>query len=252
LVIVGGFYGIWKWRLRALDAQFRAERDRIRRERDRARLEKKAAELEQKVLLMQMNPHFIFNALNTIKGYYSERNDDLAGTYITKFSRLLRLLLENAEQQIALTTEIQMLTLYIDLALIRYPDAFDYRIDSGPDLNRDEVAIPTLLLQPLIENAIIHGLAPKKTKGLLEVSFRRDGDHLVCTVQDDGIGRVASATRNRHRDHDGKAIEITRERLQLMAVTPGETTFKITDRYDENGEAAGTTVTLIIPFKTIW
>ncbi len=252
LVITGVVYGIWKRRLRALDAQFAAERDRIRRERDRARLEKKAAELEQKVLLMQMNPHFIFNALNTIKGYYSERNDDLAGTYITKFSRLLRLLLENAEQQISLATEIQMLTLYMDLALIRYPDAFDYRIDSEPNMNRDEVAIPTLLLQPLIENAIIHGLAPKKTKGLLEVSFRRDGDRLVCTVQDDGIGRTASATRNRHRDHDGKAIEITRERLQLMAVTPGETNFRITDRYDEKGEAAGTTVTLIIPFKTIW
>lgn len=252
LAISGLVYTLWRRRLKLLDAQFTAERARIQRERDRAQLEKKAAELEQKVLLMQMNPHFIFNALNTIKGYYSERNDDLAGTYITKFSRLLRLLLENAEQQISLATEIQMLTLYIDLALIRYPDAFTYRIDCTPDLNLEEIAIPTLLLQPLIENAIIHGLAPKKTKGLLEVLFRREGDQLVCIVQDDGIGREASTTRNRHRDHDGKAMDITRERLQLMASNPGETAFQITDRYADDGTAAGTTVTLIIPLKTIW
>lgn len=252
LTISSLLYAIWKRRLNLLDKQFAAERDSISRERDRAQLEKKAAELEQKVLLMQMNPHFIFNALNTIKGYYSERNDDLAGTYITKFSRLLRLLLENAEQQISLATEIQMLTLYIDLALIRYPDAFIYRIEFDPELNPEEVAIPTLLLQPLIENAIIHGLAPKKTKGLLEISFSRQGDRLICTVQDDGIGRDASTMRNRHRDHDGKAIEITRERLQLMSATPYENNFLITDRYDANGDAAGTNVTLIIPFKTIW
>jgi ligand-binding sensor domain-containing protein len=243
------FY-IWRMRLSKLEEKFNLEKKAIQAERDKANLEKEMIELEQKALRLQMNPHFIFNALNTIKGYYAEGNDVKASDYISKFSKLLRMLLENTEQLIPLSKEIEMLQLYVALTQIRYKNKFDFEITADPNLNTDDTAIPSLLLQPMVENAIIHGLAPKKDKGLLQIEFHKAGDQLICIVTDNGIGRKASQKEN--RDHISKATEITTERIALLQNGTAFSAIGISDSTDENGEAAGTKVTISIPLTTIW
>lgn len=258
---------IWRRRLKVIREKFEMQTKVIQNERDKANLEKQMIELEQKALLMQMNPHFIFNALNTIKGYYSEGNDEKAGDYISKFSKLLRMLLENTEQFNPLSNEIEMLRLYIDLTKIRYRNSFEYHIVVGDQVNPDEIVIPTFLLQPIVENAIIHGLGPKKQGGLLTISFEKQNSMLICHVKDNGIGRKAAAANQKHKQHESKAIDITKERIAFLETeetAARDTTvpkirennakpgFIIEDLYDENNHATGTSVILTIPFKTIW
>lgn len=253
LILIALLFTLWRKREKSINQKFELEKKNIQAERDRANVERQMIELEQKALRMQMNPHFIFNALNTIKGYYSEGNDEKAGDYISNFSSLLRKLLENTEQTIPLSTEIEMLQLYVDLTKIRYKNAFEYKIEVEKAINPNEVSIPTLLLQPMVENAIIHGLSPKKSNGLLIISFQKKSKFLVCIVTDNGIGRKAAAEKQKHRQHESKAIEITLERLSLIEnETESKSTFNITDHYDENHNPSGTTVTIQIPYNYIW
>ncbi|HMK06186.1 MAG TPA: histidine kinase, partial [Flavobacterium sp.] len=200
---------------------------------------------------LQMNPHFIFNALNTIKGYYSEGDTIKASSYISKFSKLLRMLLENTEQAIPLASEIEMLELYIDLAKTRYKNKFEYEIIVDDELNRNETAIPTLLLQPIVENAIIHGLAPKEQIGLLTVSFLKKDNQLECIIEDNGVGREASKTSQINKEHQSKAIEITMERIALFGEKADQSSFEIID-LKNNSVAAGTKVIITIPLISIW
>lgn len=254
LLILSSFlYFFIKYRLKKIQARFNQEKFIIQNERDKANLEKQMIELEQKALRMQMNPHFIFNALNTIKGYYSEGNDDKASDYISNFSMLLRMLLENTEPTIPLFTEIKMLYLYIDLTKIRYKNSFDYTIEVDKKINQDEVLIPTLLLQPIVENAIIHGLSPKKENGQLYISFHKKNNQLECIVKDNGIGRKASVEKQKHKQHESKAIEITKERLDLLENEENiKSDFIIEDLYDTNNNGIGTIVRITIPYKNIW
>lgn len=243
------FY-IWRMRLKKLERKFNYERKVIQAERDKANLEKQMIELEQKALRLQMNPHFIFNALNTIKGYYAEGNDVKASDYISKFSKLLRMLLETTEQLIPLAKEIEMLELYIALTQIRYRNKFDFDIIVDLKLNPDDTAIPAMLLQPMVENAIIHGLAPKTDKGMLHIGFEKSDELLICIVEDNGIGRSAAAQT--HKTYISKATDITTERIALLeneAVHPG---IEIIDKQDENHHATGTKVIISIPLTTIW
>lgn len=243
---------IWKKRIENINKKFEMERIQIQTERDKANLEKQMIELEQKALRMQMNPHFIFNALNTIKGYYSEGNDEKASDYISKFSMLLRLLLENSEQLISLTTEIKMLELYIELTQIRYKNVFDYKIEVDTKLNPEDTAIPPLLLQPIVENAIIHGLAPKPNKGILHVSFILKNNMLICIVDDNGIGLNASKEKQQIKQHQSKAITITKERVSLLDDTENKSNFSIQEKFDSQKNSLGTIVEIQIPFKNIW
>lgn len=252
ILIAIGYY-FWKQKEHSIKRKFEIERNQIQSERDKANIEKQIIALEQKALRMQMNPHFIFNALNTIKGYYSEGNDEKAGDFISKFSTLLRMLLENTEQIIPLSTEIKMLYLYIDLTKIRYKNAFEYKIEVDPAIHQDEVAIPMLLLQPIVENAIIHGLSPKKGHGFLLVSFYKKGKQLECVVKDNGIGRIASAEKQKHKLHESKAIEITKERLNLLENDENiKADLVLEDLLDDNNNSTGTLVTINIPYKNIW
>jgi len=242
----------WKKRLKNLEQKFEQERIQIQTERDKANLERQMIELEQKALRMQMNPHFIFNALNTIKGYYAEGNDDKASDYISKFSMLLRLLLENSEQLIPLSTEINMLQLYLELTQIRYKNIFTFEIEVDSKLNTEDTAIPPLLLQPMVENAVIHGLAPKEAKGMLLVSFSKENDLLICKVQDNGIGLKAAAEKQRIKHHESKAIAITKERVALLNDSKISSEFSIKEKFDTLNNSLGTEVILKIPFKNIW
>ncbi len=244
-------YAYVKYRLKRQEKQFALEKTTIQMERDKANLHREMIELEQKALRLQMNPHFIFNALNTIKGYYSEGDAINASSYISKFSKLLRMLLENTEQTIPLSTEIEMLQLYINLAQTRYKNKFDYELFVDDHLNTNETAIPTLLLQPIVENAIIHGLAPKESKGILKVYFLKKGTQLECIVEDNGIGREASKNSQMHKEYQSKAIEITTERINLFSENIGKSHFEIIDLVS-NGIPSGTRVIVTIPLLSIW
>ncbi len=237
--------------LKQQQKRFEIEKATIQIERDKAHLERQMIELEQKALRLQMNPHFIFNALNTIKGYYSEGDAINASSYISKFSKLLRMLLENTDQVVPLANEIEMLGLYISLAQTRYKNKFDYKLFVDEHLNTNETIIPTLLLQPIVENAIIHGLAPKDKKGVLKVYFVKKAKQLECIVEDNGIGRAASKSNQKFKEYESKAIDITSERIALFGKNIGPSNFEIID-LTSNGIATGTRVIVSIPLLSTW
>jgi sensor histidine kinase YesM len=251
LLLLMLLYLFIKYRLKKQQKRFEEEKKSIQMERDKAQLEKQMVELEQKALRLQMNPHFIFNALNTIKGYYSEGDAVNASSYISKFSKLLRMLLENTEQSIPLKKEIEMLEIYIKLTKIRYKDKFEYELIVDENLNTSETLIPTLLLQPMVENAIIHGLAPKEEIGKLKVSFVKKNNQLECIVEDNGIGRVASKMIQKNKEHQSKALEITNERLDLFNNNIGKSTIEIID-LETHLIPSGTKVIITIPLIVIW
>ena len=238
-------YSYVRYRFKAQHAKNEAEKKDMQVEKDRVQLEKQMLELEQKALRMQMNPHFIFNALNTIKGYYSEGNDVKAGNYIAKFSKLLRMLLNTEGQNTTLDNEIEMLKLYVELTRIRYHEKFDYSISVGPNLMPADILIPSLLLQPIVENAIIHGLAAKTEQGKLLISFEKHEGDMICTVEDDGIGRTRAAALGSRNLHDSKAISIVQDRLRLFDELAS---FEIID-LAEKGTALGTKVIIKLPIK---
>ena len=245
LVLVGLIYGYMRYRLKKQQAKNETEKNRMQVEKDRVQLEKQMLELEQKALRMQMNPHFIFNALNTIKGYYSEGDDVKAGNYIAKFSKLLRMLLNNEGQNTTLDIEIEMLKLYVELTRIRYHEKFSYTIYVDPGLMPADTIIPNLLLQPIVENAIIHGLAAKTGQGTLSISFKKDGEVMLCIVEDDGIGRMRAAALKSNNLYDSKAIAIVLDRLKLF---DEHTSFEIID-LEQDGFSRGTKVIITLPIK---
>lgn len=253
MILAIGFviYYFVKKRLNFVQKQFLKEKKAILLEKENVKLENQMLALEQKALRLQMNPHFIFNALNTIKGYYSEGNVQEASNYISNFSKLLRLLLENVEQYIPLSLEVEMLDLYLQLTQVRYQNKFNYKIEIDKNLNAKETSIPTLLMQPIIENAIIHGVSPKTAKGNIIVSFHQKEDFLICSVLDDGIGRKASQ-KNKKIQHTSKAIKITKERLTLIETQENKKcNLEFVDLMKDK-KSAGTKVIITIPLLKIW
>jgi PAS domain S-box-containing protein len=173
------------------------------------------AELELRALQMQMNPHFIFNALNSIQSYILNQDTLTANLYLSKFSRLIRLFLDSSLSKfIPLSEELDLLTLYIELEKIRFENKFDFQILVEGSINKN-IEIPTMILQPFIENAINHGLRYKKQKGLLTIRFYKEHSYLICTVEDDGVGRK-NAERIKGKSSKGyksQGLKITTERL---------------------------------------
>ncbi|RYJ45560.1 tetratricopeptide repeat protein [Flavobacterium beibuense] len=215
-------------------------------------LQKELAEYEQKALHLQMNPHFVFNCLGSISSFIVQNGTDSAIKYLSKFSKLMRLTLEySKESLIPIDKEIEGLQNYLELEQLRFNKLFDFSITKDSHIE-DDMAIPPLLLQPFIENAIIHGLVPKKEKGIIHVDFALNGDKLVCTVTDNGIGFTKSKElkENSVTVHKSMALEITRKRLEVIqAFTSKTSKVEINDVIDENGEAAGTRIVLNLPIQ---
>ncbi|WP_417350542.1 tetratricopeptide repeat protein [Flavobacterium alkalisoli] len=215
-------------------------------------LQKELAEYEQKALHLQMNPHFVFNCLGSISSFIVQNGTDSAIKYLSKFSKLMRLTLEySKESLIPIDKEIEGLQNYLELEQLRFNKLFDFSIVKDSHIE-DDMAIPPLLLQPFIENAIIHGLVPKKEKGIIHVDFALNGDKLVCTVTDNGIGFTKSKElkENSVTVHKSMALEITRKRLEVIqAFTSKTSKVEINDVIDENGETAGTKIVLNLPIQ---
>ncbi len=241
------YLGVGK-RIKSIEKAFNKERKIFNAKQEKMTLEKQIVELEQKALRMQMNPHFVFNALNTIKGYYSGGETKEANKYIGQFSKLLRLILENDKRLISLKKEIEIISLYVGLIQLRYVDVFSFKIIIDPEINTSEVGIPTLILQPLVENAIIHGLAPLNEKGELFIEFKKKGKLMICKVLDNGIGYSKSLSKKLNGKKLSKAIQITKERIAIENNHSITNDFVIRDRLRTNG----TEVVIKLPLINFW
>lgn len=242
-----------RWQIGRLEKKHAIEQQIIISEKKKAELEGELRALEQQALRLQMNPHFIFNALNTIKGYYSSENIQKANTYIAKFSRLLRIILEHKERTIPLLKEKELLELYLKLVMLRYETDFGFDFIIGEGINSQEATIPSMLLQPFVENAIIHGISTMLKDGHILILIERVGKELHCTVRDNGIGREAAKERAFHKESRVNAIDIIKRRLELIQEeSGGKTSIAINDLYNEQQQAVGTEVVLTLPYEELW
>jgi tetratricopeptide (TPR) repeat protein len=231
----------------------RGKNERLRSERYQSELRLKAADLEMQALRTQMNPHFIFNCLNSINRFILKNETQDASDYLTKFSRLIRMVLVNSKNKlISLEDELNMLTLYLDMERLRFKNSFSYKIISE-SIDAENVFVPPMLLQPFAENAIWHGLLNKGEAGQLEIEICREGDNiLLCKIMDDGIGREAAAKIKDKSAENQKSmgLKITKERLDLVNGNEGrQTYFEVEDLFDSDGKAAGTSVALRIKIE---
>ena len=221
-----------------------------KREEEKTAVNKSLAGLETKLLRSQMNPHFIFNSLNSIQKYIWENKEEDAAEYLAKFAKLIRAILENSRKEtITLKEEIDMMKLYVDLEHRRSNGKFEYTIKTGETLATDIILVPPMLLQPFIENAIWHGLNKKEGAGHLDISVIQMNNYLECTIDDDGVGRTITPATKETAGKQSLGMEITRQRIELLHQSSNQTAdIRITDK-EENGMPAGTTVTVIIPLK---
>ena len=235
-------YLVYKWRI----GQVRKE------ERLKAEYERKLTDVEMSALRAQMNPHFIFNSLNSIEYYIITNEQEKAVDYLSRFSRLIRLILQNSKSTIVpLKDDLEALKLYIEIEAMRFDNKFDYEVKMEKGLDPETVKIPPLLLQPFVENSIWHGLMQKKDeKGKIDLTLRRSNGHLVCLIEDNGIGREAaqqlkSKSASRRKSY---GMKITSDRLSMLNKLAGaDASINIFDLKNEDGSAAGTRVELVIP-----
>ncbi|MEM6805253.1 MAG: two-component regulator propeller domain-containing protein, partial [Bacteroidota bacterium] len=220
------------------------------REREKRELSAKFFHLEQQALDASLNKHFIFNALSSIQYHLNRHETREANDYLGIFARLIRMNLNLApKQQVALTDELERIELYLQLENMRFDDVLTYEIMYNELARPHEVLIPSMILQPYVENAIWHGILPKKTNGHIEISIEGEEASLLINIKDDGIGIEESKKLNRKKKHISRGMEISRERLQLMETkTPNSpNTIHIQECKAESGEAIGTLVSLRIP-----
>lgn len=224
----------------------------LRYKNETLRLQQRASNLEMKALRAQMNPHFIFNCLSSINHFILNEENDKASEYLTRFSRLMRMVLVNAgKTTISLEDELATLKLYLNMEQLRFKEAFDYYIYSDAEVQPADVMVPSFILQPFCENAIWHGLLHKEGKGKLSIHFSMDKQMLVCTISDNGIGRKRAAELKTSSVEKGVSFgnRLSAERLALYNADSGVSSFVMEDIVDKQGELTGTQVILKIHNK---
>lgn len=223
-----------------------------KQEQKRIDIAEKITEFELKALRAQMNPHFIFNAINSIQNYMLDNDVDMALNYLSDFAKLIRLTLDNvSKKEIPIEHELNYLKYYINLEQMRFDKNIETEIILPPDYDYNKVLIPPMILQPFIENAIKHGFIHKKTGGLIKLHFEITTDNILkCIIEDNGIGRKKSKELNKNtKTHQSKGIFITNERFALLNQTRQRKGYQINtiDLYDNNKQACGTRVEIFIP-----
>jgi len=226
-------------------------KETARMQRENITLKQKSVELEMQVLRTQMNPHFIFNSLNSINRFILQNNREQASEYLTKFSKLIRLILQNSQAAlIPLESELESMTLYLDLEALRFDDKFGYKISVPNDLDISALKVPPLIIQPYAENAIWHGLMQKEEKGQLDIEIYQEMNHLYFKITDDGIGRKQAGGRTDRSAtrHKPMGMRITADRIAMMQ-EKGSTdpAISINDLKGPDGNDAGTEVVIKLP-----
>jgi len=221
----------------------------------KSELEHHKMELKGRLLRSQMNPHFIFNSLNSIQSYITSNDQYNAETYLSKFAKLMRLILENSRHSfISMEQDISTLRTYTELEHLRFEGEFGYNIEVDENIDLDNTYIPPMLIQPYIENAIIHGLVGHTNKeGQLTIKFQKiDSEHIKCIVEDNGIGREkAKELKERSmKPYRSLGMQVTKERMEVISeINKVHFHEKFIDLKDDKHEAIGTRVELIIPFE---
>ena len=219
------------------------------KEKMRTYHEKELLKLEAKALRAQMNPHFIFNCMNSIKALIHEREEDKAIIYLTTFSKLIRIIFQNSDKrETSLFDEIEICMLYTQLESMRFGDKFSYSFCVDETIDLKSVMVPALIIQPFIENAIWHGIMPKENGGVLNVKLTRENEVVRCNIDDNGIGREISIRQKLKRSlttHQSKGMHLTQTRLDLdNLLNDRNASINIIDKKNNEGNAEGTTVVL--------
>jgi LytS/YehU family sensor histidine kinase len=241
-------YSLIRWRLHE---KFNRQLEFSEKEKKMVELQQQKTELEMQALRAQMNPHFIFNSLNSINNFILENDRLMASEYLNKFSRLVRMILQNSQASlISLESELESLKLYLELEALRFNYHFTYRITVPKELDIEGLKVPPLIIQPYAENAIWHGLMQKEEKGQLDIEVSQENDHLFFKIADNGIGRkaaTAAASKSATR-HKSMGLQITADRItRLQSLSGTESPVTIIDLVNTDGSGAGTEVFIKIP-----
>lgn len=246
LVALTGMLGLIFYYRRILSRQ---------KEREKSQLEKQQNELEKTFLKLenlrsQMNPHFVFNALNSIQDYIITNEKDLASDYLGKFADLIRMYLDqSSKQKISLQEEIDTLNQYLELEKLRFEDKLNYYIKIDNVINTEEIEIPTMLIQPYVENALKHGLLHKREKGNLNISINKNETHLIFTITDDGIGRkkALEIKKKQFKTYKSFGTKATQNRIELLNYNKTEKIVVDIENLNNQHIHTGTKVMLKIP-----
>ncbi|MGX9986007.1 sensor histidine kinase [Soonwooa purpurea] len=247
--IVPPFYKTWWfWMLSLLLVAFLTFRFTyflVRQEKQKGILKKQAKENENKMLRSQMNPHFMFNSLNSINSFIIQNKDKEASKYLTAFSKLMRKILDNSQKEvISLKEELDTTQLYLDLEAVRMDYKFDYQILMSEDADPEAVYIPPLILQPFLENAIWHGINNKNGNGHIDIKINREHcDIIVIEIEDDGVGREKASEIRKSSAHKSYGLDITKERI--LGINK-KNWVEIIDFYDDEHNGRGTKVVIKI------
>lgn len=218
-------------------------------------IENQLLDIQQKALRLQMNPHFIFNSLNSIQSFILSKDIDQAVNYLSRFSQLMRMIMVNStESVIPLSEEILAISHYLEIEKLRFDDKFAYTISIAPEIDEEFTGIPPMIIQPYIENAIIHGLLHKPAKGRIDINFEKEGSSIHCIIADDGIGRAKAEEIKKQTglNQKSKGMMISKERLDIFNKKDHDLfSVKVTDLLDEAGNPAGTKVELFIAYQEI-
>ena len=234
---------LMSWRIRSI-RQMENEKEKVR---------KKIIEMEYMALRAQMNPHFIFNCLNSIQQYIFDKDIFAANKYISRFARLIRTTLQNSSRTlISISDEVEYLSTYLELEKLRFKDQMNYTIEIDGLLEKDDFFIPTMILQPYIENSIRHGIRHKVDgEGYIQIKMSLDKKNvLICIIEDNGIGRKKSMTykTKEHIEYQSKGMSLTADRIKLMNAAYGnEIKIQIIDLEDQHHEPSGTRIILEFP-----
>lgn len=226
------------------------------KKRQRLDFERKVemSKIELKALRTQMNPHFVFNSLNAIQHYIFNTKSEEAIKYLNKFARLVRIILNNSEKPtVTVGEDLEALKLYLELEQMRFEEKFEYEIIIDESVDPDYDIMPPLLMQPYVENAILHGLNPKPVKGKLTIRLYSKNNFLICTITDNGIGREKAAEIRRTmpiKNHKSMGMKITEDRLRILnEINNSHLSVSISDLKDDDGKSTGTRVDLFVPLN---
>ena len=228
-------------------------KSRVRRIKEKAAIRQQLAELEGKALRAQMNPHFIFNSLNAIQECIVMEKIDAAYEYLARFSKLLRMVLNNSEKNfISLQEEMEMINLYIEIESLRFKNSFKYSIVVDENIDLEMTEVPPLLIQPIIENAIWHGLRIKEGEKKLSITCTSSDDGISCTITDNGIGRAKAqeikSAKIGATNFESKGMLLSEQRMRMMNLEQqGKFEMRVEDLYNDENFACGTKVIIQLP-----
>ncbi|HEY1056144.1 MAG TPA: two-component regulator propeller domain-containing protein [Emticicia sp.] len=248
LIVSGSLYYIYRRQINEIRL----------REAEKTEIQKQINDLKLTALRSQLNPHFIFNVLNSIQSFILDNNPIEASRYLSKFAKLVRLVLDNSGSQfVSLSKEVELLTYFAQMESLRFSNSFQYSIEVDNDIESSEIQIPSMMIQPHVENAIWHGLMTGRREdhqGKIWIRFKKHTEEtLICEIEDNGIGRKAAANiQQAHKEHISKGTSLIKNRLELMKLEENYTlNIQTIDLENEQGEGIGTKVVMVLPVKEV-